>query len=84
MGNSRFTLEQNCNFTELGQITRKAVFFAVFVENGEGSMVSLFVRPRGVNLDFFLDYGEMSKAPYLFSADLPTPKKSEKYILILC
>ncbi len=55
--NSRFTFEQNCNFTELTQMTWKAVLLAVSVENGEGRIISLIFWLLGVNLSLFLDYG---------------------------
>jgi serine/threonine protein kinase len=54
---SRFTFEQNCNVTELTQITWEAVFFAVSVENGQRRIVNLILWLLGVNLGLFLDYG---------------------------
>src|SRR5260370_29985423 len=37
-------------------MTRKAVFFAVFIEDGQRRIVSLILWLLGVNLGFFLDY----------------------------
>ncbi len=54
--NSRFTPEQNCNVTELTEITWKAIFFAVFIEHGQRRIISFIVRLLRIKLGFFPDY----------------------------
>src|SRR6266705_917178 len=46
--------EQNCNVTELTQITWKAVLFAVFIEHGQRRIVNLILWLLGSTLVSFL------------------------------